>query len=187
MMIIEGQINCTRCSLSRTRTQVVIGHGDPKADIMVVAESPGEQEDMAGVPLVGKAGQKLNQLLEGVGLSRPSLFASNIVMCRPVANRLRDFPDAVVTCDWWKDELLAVRPRVLIPMGRYSTANWFPPALSMEEIATLARAVRWEYKGETLEFVVVGCLHPAYVLRGGGKAAEESIKKSLSRAKEYAA
>jgi DNA polymerase len=153
---------------------------------MALAESPGEREDVEGRPLIGKAGQKFDQLLVAVGLKREDIFCGNIVCCRPPMNRLRDYPDAVVKCEWWKDELLAVRPRILIPMGRYSVANWFPPSLPMEEIATLARAVRWEYKGETLEFVVVGCLHPAYVFRGGGKAAEESIKKSLSRAKEYA-
>lgn len=186
-MIIEGQLSCTRCSLAEFRTQVVPGVGNPSVKIMVIAESPGKDEDEQGVPLVGKAGQKLNELLKAAGLHREAVFLSNVVMCRPPMNRLRDYPDAVIKCEWWKEELLAVAPRVLIPMGRYSAANWFPPSLPMEEIATLARAVRWEHRGETLEFVVLGCLHPAYVFRGGGRAAEESIKKSLARAKGCAA
>ena len=78
---------CTQCPLAATRTQVVFGVGDPDADLMFVGEGPGEQEDLQGEPFVGRAGQLLTSLIEGIGLDRDDVYIANVVKCRPPGNR----------------------------------------------------------------------------------------------------
>ncbi|HLM17906.1 MAG TPA: uracil-DNA glycosylase, partial [Acidimicrobiia bacterium] len=78
---------CTKCPLAETRTQVVFGVGDPRADLLFVGEGPGEQEDLTGEPFVGRAGRLLTSLIEGIGLTRSQTYIANVVKCRPPGNR----------------------------------------------------------------------------------------------------
>ena len=78
---------CTRCPLSEGRTQVVVGNGDPDADLMFVGEAPGYHEDVQGVPFVGASGRLLGQMLEGIGMTREDVFVANVLKCRPPGNR----------------------------------------------------------------------------------------------------
>ena len=79
--------SCTRCPLHETRTRTVFGAGDADAEVMFVGEAPGAEEDRQGLPFVGRAGQLLNQLLEGIGLSREEVFIANVLKSRPPGNR----------------------------------------------------------------------------------------------------
>lgn len=171
-------LNCGACSLHRSRKRVVPGHGNPKARILLVGEAPGREEDMAGKPFVGKAGEELDKLLNEVGLSRAEIFLTNVVHCRPPRNDIRAVPDALYVCPtkWLASEIEMVRPRVIVTLGMTAAGQYFPGIATAHQVAQLARA--------TPDWVVVGALHPAFALRV--REAEESIRESFRRAMRYA-
>ena len=112
---------CTRCVLADTRTQVVFGSGHPDADLMFVGEAPGFHEDKQGVPFVGAAGKLLDQLLAGIGLTRPDVYVANVLKCRPPGNRDPQ-PDEIEACEahlWRQVEL--IQPRVVATLGNFAT------------------------------------------------------------------
>jgi uracil-DNA glycosylase family 4 len=112
---------CTRCALAGGRTQVVFGSGDPNADLMFVGEAPGFHEDKQGVPFVGAAGKLLDQLLAGIGLTRPDVYVANVLKCRPPGNR-DPMPEEIEACEahlWRQIEL--IQPRVVATLGNFAT------------------------------------------------------------------
>jgi DNA polymerase len=118
----ESQVaGCTRCPLSAGRTQVVLGNGDPDADLMFVGEAPGYHEDKRGVPFVGQAGQLLNRLLEGIGLSRDEVFVANVLKCRPPGNRDPQ-PAEIEACERHLfKQISLIRPKVVCTLGNFAT------------------------------------------------------------------
>jgi DNA polymerase len=112
---------CTRCALAGGRTQVVFGSGDPAADLMFVGEAPGFHEDKQGVPFVGAAGKLLDQLLAGIGLTRPDVYVANVLKCRPPGNR-DPMPDEIEACEGhlWK-QIELIQPRVVATLGNFAT------------------------------------------------------------------
>jgi uracil-DNA glycosylase len=112
---------CTRCALAAGRTQVVFGSGDPAADLMFVGEAPGFHEDKQGVPFVGAAGKLLDQLLAGIGLTRPDVYVANVLKCRPPGNR-DPMPDEIEACEGhlWK-QIELIQPRVVATLGNFAT------------------------------------------------------------------
>jgi uracil-DNA glycosylase len=117
----DAVASCTRCTLAGGRTQVVFGAGDPQADLMFVGEAPGFHEDKQGVPFVGAAGKLLDQLLAGIGLSRPEIYITNVLLCRPPGNR-DPMPDEISACErhLWK-QIELIRPRVVATLGNFAT------------------------------------------------------------------
>ncbi len=112
---------CTRCALAKGRTQVVFGAGSPNADLMFVGEAPGFHEDKQGVPFVGAAGQLLNKLLAGIGMTRDEVFIANVLMCRPPGNRDPQ-QEEIEACEphlWRKIEL--IQPKVIATLGNFAT------------------------------------------------------------------
>jgi DNA polymerase len=112
---------CTKCALAEGRTQVVFGAGDPNSDLMFVGEAPGFHEDKQGIPFVGAAGKLLEQLLEGIGLSRGEVYIANVLMCRPPGNR-DPLPEEIQACEshlWRQIEL--IEPRVVATLGNFAT------------------------------------------------------------------
>jgi len=117
----EEVAGCTRCALAGGRTQVVFGSGDSAADLMFVGEAPGFHEDKQGVPFVGAAGKLLDQLLAGIGLTRPDVYVANVLKCRPPGNR-DPMPDEIEACEahlWRQIEL--IEPRVVATLGNFAT------------------------------------------------------------------
>lgn len=126
--LYEEIADCPRCVLARTRTQTVPGMGPSKADIMLIGEAPGAREDEQGLPFVGPSGRFLDELLAGIGLSRASVYIANVVKCRPPANRDPE-PSEIEACAPFLDRQIAtVDPRVIVTLGRFSMARWFPGA-----------------------------------------------------------
>jgi DNA polymerase len=168
---------CTRCALAHGRTQVVFGDGDPDADLMIVGEGPGRDEDLQGHPFVGRSGQLLNRLLlEELGLERSQVYVGNSVKCRPPGNR-DPLPDEIAACRPWLDaQLELVKPKVLLTLGNFATKLMLNRT---EGIRTLRGRM---YPGPS-GTVVVPTYHPAYVLRGGGEPMAE-MRADLVRAKE---
>src|SRR5881397_4253130 len=117
----ETTLGCTRCVLAQGRTQVVFGSGNPHAELMFVGEAPGFHEDKQGVPFVGAAGQLLEQLLGGIGLTRADVYVANVLKCRPPGNRDPQ-PEEIEACEahlWHQIEL--IRPRVVATLGNFAT------------------------------------------------------------------
>ena len=112
---------CVRCSLSEGRTQVVVGSGDPDADLMFVGEAPGYHEDRQGIPFVGQAGQLLTSLIEGIGLSREDVFIANVLKCRPPGNRDPQ-PAEIASCEpHLFRQISLIRPTLVCTLGNFAT------------------------------------------------------------------
>lgn len=114
-------VNCNRCRLRSGCRQVVFGEGDPKADLMLVGEGPGQVEDEQGRPFVGPAGQLLDRILEAASISRSEVYITNIVKCRPPNNRLPN-PDEVAACRGWLEaQIRLIKPRIIVCLGLLAT------------------------------------------------------------------
>jgi DNA polymerase len=109
--------DCRRCRLCEKRTQIVFGVGSPQSRLMFVGEGPGADEDAQGEPFVGRAGQLLTRIIEGMGLRRQDVYIANVVKCRPPDNRT-PLPDEVATCSpFLFRQIQAIRPRVIVCLG----------------------------------------------------------------------
>jgi uracil-DNA glycosylase len=149
---------CVLCRLHEGRTQVVFGEGSATADVVVVGEAPGQEEDRTGRPFVGRAGRLLDLLLMTAGFSRESVYICNVLKCRPPGNR-NPLPDEVSACttNYLHSQLEAIAPRVLLAVGKFAAQAL---AQSEESIGRL-RGVVHSYAGMPL----VVTYHPAYLLR----------------------
>ena len=172
---------CTRCRLSEGRTQIVFGDGNPDARLLFVGEGPGEQEDLRGLPFVGRAGELLTQMIEkGLGIPRSTVYICNIVKCRPPANRTPQ-ADEVATCSPFLDgQIDAVKPRAIVALGKPATSL----LLGREVAITRVRGTWHEYRGIPL----MPTFHPAFILRQytaeNRRKVWEDLKAALARANE---
>ena len=117
---------CQRCPLYKSRTRAVPGDGPENADIMFVGEAPGWHEDQQGKPFVGPAGKYLNQLLSSINLDRDKVYITNIIKSRPAGNR-DPLPAEITACHpWLERQIELIRPKMLVTLGRYSMALFFP-------------------------------------------------------------
>ena len=124
--LCEAMGVCTKCQLSKHRTQVVPGDGPEHAEIMFIGEAPGFNEDQQGLPFVGAAGKFLDELLSSAGLQRNEVYICNVIKCRPPGNR-DPLPLEIETCRPWLDQQIQlVNPKVIVTLGRYSLARYFP-------------------------------------------------------------
>jgi uracil-DNA glycosylase len=113
--------SCTRCPLHETRTKAVFGAGDADAELMFVGEAPGAEEDRQGLPFVGRAGQLLNELLGGIGLSREEVFIANVLKSRPPGNR-DPLPLEIQACEpYLFEQVRLIEPRVVCTLGNFAT------------------------------------------------------------------
>jgi len=114
-------VSCVRCPLSEGRTQVVLGNGDPDADLMFVGEAPGYHEDIQGIPFVGASGKLLSALLEGIGLTRDDVFVANVLKCRPPGNRDPQ-PAEIRECEpHLFRQVSLIQPRLICTLGNFAT------------------------------------------------------------------
>jgi uracil-DNA glycosylase len=122
----EQIAGCQACELYRGANCAVPGEGPAPAEIMFIGEAPGWHEDRQGQPFIGAAGQFLGELLASIGLNRDEVYITNVVKHRPPGNR-DPLPDEIAACQPYLDRQIAlVRPRVIITLGRFSMARWFP-------------------------------------------------------------
>ena len=113
--------DCTRCSLSHCRTNLVFGDGNPNADIMFIGEAPGKNEDLQGIPFVGSAGHILDECLAEINLNRADVYIANILKCRPPKNRDPE-PDEITACTpFLTEQVKAIHPKIIISLGAYAT------------------------------------------------------------------
>jgi uracil-DNA glycosylase family 4 len=159
----QAVADCQACQLCHSRTQTVFGVGHERAHWMIVGEAPGEQEDKAGEPFVGPAGQLLDNLLKAVGQSRlpgpqqSQVFIANTLKCRPLRNRNPE-PEELAQCaPFLQRQVALVQPRVILAMGRFAIQQLLG---SSDAIGRLRGRVH-QYQGVP----VVVTYHPAYLLR----------------------
>jgi DNA polymerase len=125
--LVEEVRGCQRCPLARTRTRAVPGEGPLDAKIMFIGEAPGYHEDQQGRPFVGAAGMLLEEALRGIGLTRADVYITNILKCRPPNNRDPE-PQEMAACrDYLERQLAILRPPLVVTLGRFSMARFFPP------------------------------------------------------------
>jgi DNA polymerase len=169
---------CTRCPLAAGRTQVVFGEGDPNADLMIVGEGPGRDEDLQGVPFVGRSGKLLDRLLlEEIGVNRSEVFVTNTIKCRPPGNR-DPLPNEIEACrPWLEAQVELIKPKVLLTLGNFATKLLLNTTEGIRRIR--GRTYTWGNSGALL----VPTYHPAAALRGGGEVLAE-MRADLVRAKE---
>ena len=112
---------CLRCPLHESRTKVVFGSGNADAELMFVGEAPGQQEDLQGLPFVGRAGKLLDELIEEIGLTREDVFVANVLKCRPPGNRDPQ-PEEIDTCrPYLHRQVELIEPRIICTLGNFAT------------------------------------------------------------------
>ena len=119
---------CTNCKLHHSRKNAVPGDGPANSDIMFIGEGPGFHENEQGLPFVGAAGRFLEELLEGIGMSRKTVFITNIVKCRPPGNRDPETDEIEACSEYLERQIKTINPKVIVTLGRFSMARYFPQA-----------------------------------------------------------
>jgi len=164
---------CTRCELSKSRTNTVFGVGNPDADWLFVGEAPGAEEDRRGEPFVGRAGQLLDQMLAAIGQSRDSVFIANILKCRPPNNR-DPKPDEAAACrDYLEQQIALIRPKIIVAVGRIAAQNLTGSDVPVGRM----RGRPWDLDGIPL----IVTYHPAYLLRSPSQKAKSWRDLCLAR------
>lgn len=158
--LFEQMACCTRCDLARERTQVVPGVGPKRADIMLIGEGPGADEDRHGRPFVGRAGRLLDQLLAGSGIDRDDVFITNVVACRPPGNRTPRAREIAAHAPWLDAQLRIVRPQLVVTLGRTALVYFIPNAK-----VTALRGKIQSVERAGLKLRVLPTYHPAALLR----------------------
>jgi len=150
--------DCTRCKLhAMGRRQIVFGVGNPDADLMFVGEAPGGDEDIQGIPFVGRAGQLLTKIIEAIGLKREQVYIANVIKCRPPGNRNPE-QDEVDTCEpFLFQQIDIIKPKVIVALGTFAARALLR---TLDPISRLRGRV-YDYRGAKL----IPTFHPAYLLR----------------------
>ncbi len=149
--------DCTRCRLCEQRNKIVFGVGNPKADLVFIGEGPGRDEDMQGIPFVGRAGQLLTQMIEAMGLKREQVYIANVVKCRPPENRTPE-KDEMATCSpFLMRQLDVIKPKVIVCLGNVAMQTLLATNRSMSSV----RGQWFPFRGSKL----LPTYHPAYLLR----------------------
>ena len=150
--------SCDRCVLGSTRTHAVVSRGNPNADILIIGEGPGENEDLQGKPFVGKSGQLLDKILESVKLTEDDIFVCNIVKCRPPGNR-KPSKDEMEACrPYLMEQIRLVNPKIIILTGASSIDGLF-----QEKSVGITKI-----RGQWRDWNGIACMpifHPSYLLR----------------------
>ena len=172
---------CQGCALGATRTKSVFGTGNPHARLMFVGGAPGEQEDLSGIPFVGRAGQLLDRFLYAVDIDRKDVYIANILKCRPPQNRdpLPEEEDACI--GYLREQVRLIRPEVIVCLGRIAAMRMIKPDFKITK-----EHGQWFRKGS---FWMTAVYHPAALLRDPRKKEEmledmKAIAKKLSEGEQ---
>lgn len=160
----QSIVNCNKCKLCTNRTNIVFGVGNKEADIMMIGEGPGADEDKQGEPFVGKAGQLMNKALTGLGIKREELYIANIVKCRPTSNRVPEQDEAEACLNYLRNQVILVKPKIIVLLGSTALKN----ILGKEYSITAMRGKWIEQKG----IYYMPTWHPAALLRDENKKIE---------------
>lgn len=172
--ISEDLGDCKRCRLCRQRNKIVFGSGSAHADLVFVGEGPGRDEDLQGLPFVGRAGKLLTQMIEAMGLKRDDVYICNVVKCRPPENRAPE-PDEMETCSpFLYRQLAVIQPKAVVCLG----ATAFQALYGAKQSISRLRGQWLEFRGVPM----MATYHPAYLLRNPAAKGEvwEDLKKVMA-------
>lgn len=174
----ESIRDCRKCKLCTTRKNIVFGCGNKKADIMMIGEGPGADEDMQGIPFVGKAGKLMNQAFKGLDINREDIYIANIVKCRPPQNRVPEQDEANACLNYLRNQVLLVKPKIIVLLGSTALKN----ILGKEYGITSSRG-KWI---EKKEISYMPTWHPAALLRDENKKIEfwTDLKQVINKYEE---
>jgi uracil-DNA glycosylase len=156
---LEAQVKaCVKCrELSRARTNVVFGTGNPHAELMFVGEAPGRDEDLEGEPFVGRAGELLTKIIQAMGFTRHEVYIANVLKCRPPENRV-PLPDEVTNCiPYLQAQIDAIQPKVIVALGATAVRSLLDVQIGISKM----RGNWYTYHGVP----IMPTFHPAYLLR----------------------
>jgi uracil-DNA glycosylase family 4 len=169
--IREDLGECTRCRLHEQRNKIVFGAGNPHAELVFVGEGPGHDEDVQGLPFVGRAGKLLTQMIEAMGLMREQVYICNVVKCRPPENRKPE-DDEVATCSpYLYRQLDVIAPKAIVCLGGTAAQA----LLKTKDSISRFRGTWFDFRNTKL----LATYHPAYLLRN--PAAKGEVWKDLQK------
>ena len=173
---LEAEMSgCQRCSLCEQRINIVFGAGHPQAQLVLVGEAPGREEDEKGYPFVGEAGKLLDKILLAMHLSREQVYICNVLKCRPPDNRDPQ-ADEIAACEpFLKQQLALIQPKLIVTLGRFAAQELLKTTQPIGKL----RGQWYEYEGIPL----MPTFHPAYLLRNpsGKRPVWEDMKKVMQR------
>lgn len=163
--------NCTKCDLHKGRNKFVFGSGNPEADVMVIGEGPGAEEDKQGLPFVGRAGQLLTDILKAINFSRDEVYIGNIVKCRPPENRTPTSIEMEKCIPYLKKQIELIKPKAILCLGLTAVQG----LLKKKDSLTNMRGKIFNYEG----IRVMVTYHPAALLRNPNwkKGCWEDVKQ----------
>ena len=170
--------DCQRCKLCSQRTNIVFGVGAADADLMFVGEAPGRDEDLQGIPFVGRAGQLLTRIIQAIDLQRDQVYIANILKCRPPRNRDPE-PDEVEQCEKFLfSQIESVQPMIIVALGRYAAQTLLRSSTPISRL-----------RGEFRDFrgtLLIPTFHPSYLLRNPSAKRDvwEDMKAVRSKLRE---
>ncbi len=153
----EQAKQCKKCRLCKNRNNVVFGTGNKNTRLMFIGEGPGADEDIQGIPFVGKAGKLMNRAFEAIGLKREDVYIANIVKCRPPSNRNPEEDEANACLNYLRNQVILVKPQIIVLLGSVALKN----ILGKEYGITASRGKWVEKKG----ILYMPTWHPAALLR----------------------
>ena len=170
-------LQCNKCALCETRTNVVFGDGSPNAEIMFIGEGPGEQEDLQGMPFVGRSGKLLDDMLTMIGLDRTKIYIANIVKCRPPKNRDPLNVEQEACIGWLRSQTAAIKPKIIVCLGRIAAMKIIKPDFKITR-----EHGQWFDKGK---YKLTATFHPAALLRDPNRRPDafddfESLRKMIA-------
>lgn len=174
---LEGQCGqCRRCSLGETRTNLVFGVGNRQAEVMFIGEGPGRDEDLQGVPFVGKAGQLLDDMLSIIDLDRTQVYIANIVKCRPPNNRDPLAVEQEACIKWLRQQTRLISPKIIVCLGRIAAKR-----IIDDDFSITRQHGQWIEKGG---IHMMAMYHPAALLRDDTKKPDtffdlKSLQKTI--------
>ena len=158
---VEHEASCPHCTTATGHTQIVFGEGNPDADVMFIGEAPGAEEDRTGRPFVGRAGQKLDDMITAMGIRREDVYIANILKSRPPDNRTPLAGEVAGCSPFLIEQIRIIEPSVIVTLGNPATKF----ILQTEIGITKTRGTWGLYQDGELSIDVMPTYHPAYLLR----------------------
>ena len=168
--------SCQKCELGSTRTNLVFGAGNKNAKLMFIGEAPGEQEDLSGIPVVGRAGKLFDKYLEAVGISRDEVYIANMLKCRPPKNRDPLPAEQDVCIEYLREQVKIIKPKMIVCLGRISAMRLISPDYKI----TKEHGV-WVKKGQ---YDMTAVYHPSLLLRDPRRK-DEMLADMMEVARRY--
>ncbi len=168
--------SCKKCELGNTRTNLVFGAGNKNAKLMFVGEAPGEQEDLSGIPFVGRAGKLFDKYLEAVGISRDEVYIANMLKCRPPKNRDPLPAEQDICIEYLREQVKIIKPKMIVCLGRISAMRLISPDYKI----TKEHGV-WVKKGQ---YDMTAVYHPSLLLRDPRRK-DEMLADMMEVARRY--